>query len=75
MPAMQIISEPGADQELRRDWEDKLVFAEGVDAIEEALRKYSSDDEARRKRQRASSKHAQQHYALQKYLGDLLPST
>ena len=70
--AAQIISEPGADEALRRDWEDKLVFAEGVDALEEALRKYSADEQARQDRQRASWKHAQQHYALQKYLGDVL---
>ena len=70
---MQVISEPGADQELRRDWEDKIVFAEGVDALEEALKKYSIDEQARRDRQRTSRKHAQQHYALQKYLADFLP--
>ena len=63
------------DQELKREWEDKIVFAEGVDAIEQALRQYSGDDEARRRRQLATWKHAQQHYALPKYLEDLLPSS
>ena len=70
---MQVISEPGADQDLRRDWEDKIVFAEGVDAIEKVLKKYSTDEQARRDRQRASRQHARQHYALQKYLADFLP--
>ena len=45
--AVQVISEPGADEALKRDWEDKIVFAEGIDALEEALKKYSIDDEAR----------------------------
>ncbi|CAL5224038.1 g6660 [Coccomyxa viridis] len=67
-----VISEPGADEALRRDWEDKIVFAESIDAIEEALKKYSTDEQERQDRQRASWKHAQQHYALQKYLGDIL---
>lgn len=70
--AVQVISEPGADEALKRDWEDKIVFAEGIDALEEALKRYSIDDEARRDRQRASWRHAQQSYALQKYLGDVL---
>ena len=72
--SVQVVSEPGADQELKREWEDKIVFAEGMDAIEEALKQYSSDEQSRRDRQRASWRHAQQEYALQKYLGDLVPA-
>ncbi len=63
------------DQELKREWEDKAVFADGVDALEQALRQYSGNDEARRRRQLASWKHAQQHYALPIYLQDLLLSS
>lgn len=35
---LQVISEPGMDQEPKSEWEDKTVFVEGVDAIEQALR-------------------------------------
>lgn len=63
------------DQQLKREWEDKIVFAEEVDAIEQALRQYSGDDEARRRRHQAAWKHAQLHYALPKYIGDVLQSS
>ena len=34
---VQVISKPGIDKELKRDWEDQIVFAKGVYAREQAL--------------------------------------
>ena len=40
MLCMQVISEPGVDAALDREWEDKVVFAEGVEEIARQLRLY-----------------------------------
>lgn len=37
---VQVISEPGVDAALDGEWEDKVVFAEGVANIAEQLRLY-----------------------------------
>lgn len=69
---MQIISEPGVDEGLTSELQDAIVFAEGVDAIAKALKHYTSDEAARRERQTEAWKFAKEHYALQKYLTDIL---
>ncbi len=38
--AWQVVSEPGADAELDAQWDGKVVFAEGVDALAEQLQLY-----------------------------------
>ena len=40
VPCVQVISEPGVDAALDGEWEDKVVFAEGVANIAEQLRLY-----------------------------------
>lgn len=39
---MQVVSEPGADAVLDAEWDGKVVFAEGVDALAEQLHLYRS---------------------------------
>lgn len=37
---LQVISEPGVDAALDAEWEGKVVFVEGVEAMAEQLRLY-----------------------------------
>ena len=76
--ALMVISEPGADQELLEfsgGWEDKVLVAEAMRAIEEALNRSSTDldEQTHCERHRACRRHAQQQHALQGYLQYFLP--
>ena len=69
---MQVITEPGADEALHSQWEGKLVYADGVESIAEAIRHYTSNEPARLARQKISWGYARDAYALPLYLKDIM---
>ena len=69
---MQVVSEPGAENALEAEWADKLVFAEGVDGLMEALQPYLFNETARLQRHAVGWDFAKNKYALEPFINEYL---
>ncbi|CAL5224030.1 g6650 [Coccomyxa viridis] len=67
-----VISEPGVEVEIQRQWEGKLIFAKGAVSIAKAIEHYIGNEEARLARQQLSWDFAHKTHSLEPFLWDLL---
>jgi hypothetical protein len=64
----QVLTEPGIEAALDAEWDSKLVFVDGMDAIVEHIELYRSNRTLRARRLAAATAHAKAHYATELFL-------
>lgn len=69
---VQLLTEPGVEEELDEEWAGKLVFVDGMDDIVQKIELYRGDQTLREEKVAAATAHAKAHYAVELYLGDFL---